>query len=241
MRAFDSEKDGWSLKNIYRSAFAEEPWGEFKKCCKCGKRYGKDDVEEIVSYGRFGEKSTAYTTKSRRCENNECMTDMRPIDPECIDTPLYTSKNLVDFWSNEDIDGDLEFALSQSNTIVLVAESGGELLGFTWGYKMPEKPFLQGKVNKDSFYIDEVAVRGDKRRVGVGTALCKELLKRIEAMEISDVVLRTDERNTASMGLYEKFGFKPIIDEKDPRGFIYDPSMGLENRIYLRKELDERE
>lgn len=129
---------------------------------------------------------------------------------------------LVEFWSSEDIKQDLEFALSQKNPIVLVAENSEGLEGFCWGYQMPfEKfPFLIGKCDMDSNYMDEIAVKSNKRRKGIGLSLCKEYLFRTDSNEI---VLRTDNRNSASMSLFRKAGFLSLN--------IYDPQYSY--RVYL--------
>ena len=86
--------------------------------------------------------------------------------------------------------------------------------------------------------MDEIAVRADKRVKGVGTALCKAYLKQAQNLNMREVVLRTDQRNTASMKLFSKNGFEPIPDD-GIRGAVYDPA--FENRIYLKNNLGGKE
>lgn len=145
--------------------------------------------------------------------------------------------NLVEFWSDTEIVEDLEFALAQPNPIVLVAEDSNGLAGMTWGYRISlEKfPFLEGKIPAESSYMDEIAVRGDKRLKGVGKLLGREYIKAVRQQGLSDVVLRTDERNISSMSLFRKLGFSGIADSESLRGKVYDPQ--FPNRIYLRREL----
>jgi len=145
--------------------------------------------------------------------------------------------NLVEFWSDTEIVEDLEFALAQPNPIVLVAEDSNGLAGMTWGYRISlEKfPFLEGKIPAESNYMDEIAVRGDKRLKGVGKLLGREYIKAVRQQGLSDVVLRTDERNISSMSLFRKLGFSGIADSESLRGKVYDPQ--FPNRIYLRREL----
>ncbi|MBD3303798.1 GNAT family N-acetyltransferase [Candidatus Woesearchaeota archaeon] len=177
---------------VYKSAFAEPPWDEFKKCSACEVEYG---IKESAR--------------------------ARDICKKC-DSPL----ELIDFWSSEDIIQDLEFALSQQNKAVLVAENSAGIAGFTWGYKLPfEKfPFLEGKISPGTLYMDEIAVRGDRRLRGAGTRLGQAFLKSAKAQGLEEAALRTDERNPASIALFRKLGFKEMG--------INDP--GFPNRVYMR-------
>ncbi|MBW3002660.1 GNAT family N-acetyltransferase [Candidatus Woesearchaeota archaeon] len=177
---------------VYKSAFAEPPWDEFKKCSACEVEYGIKESERA---------------------GNACK--------KC-DSPL----ELVDFWSSEEIIQDLEFALSQPNQLVLVAENSNGIAGFTWGYRLPfEKfPFLEGKINPSTLYIDEIAVRGDKRLRGVGTRLGQAFLESAKAQSLEEATLRTDERNPASIALFRKLGFREMR--------IYDPE--FPSRVYMR-------
>jgi GNAT superfamily N-acetyltransferase len=145
--------------------------------------------------------------------------------------------NLIEFWSDAEIVEDLEFALAQPNPVVLVAENSDGLAGMTWGYRLPlEKfPFLQGKVSAESSYMDEIAVRGDKRLKGIGTLLGRVYIEVVKQQRLSEVVLRTDERNASSMSLFGKLGFSGIVDYESSRGQVYDPK--FPNRIYLRREV----
>ncbi len=176
------------LINVYKSAFAEPPWDEYKKCPECGINYGLLEVNQ----------SSLYCKKCNK------------------------KINFIEFWSSEDIEKDLEFALSQQNSIVLVAENTDGLEGFSWGYQIPfdKFPFLTCKINSESNYMDEIAVRGNKRKRGIGLRLCKEYINKVRAPEI---VLRTDRRNLASMTLFKKSGFLSLD--------IYDPQ--YTDRIYL--------
>jgi ribosomal protein S18 acetylase RimI-like enzyme len=187
------QSDVERIIEVYKSAFAEPPWDEFKKCTACEVEYG---IKESEIAGK----------KCKKCES--------PLE-------------LVDFWSSEEIVQDLEFALSQPNTVVLVAENTQGLAGFIWGYKLPldKFPFLQGKVGPSTIYIDEIAVRGDKRLRGVGTMLGKAFLEAAKAQSIAESTLRTDERNPASIALFKKLGFEEIG--------VSDPE--YPNRVYMKK------
>ncbi len=123
----------------------------------------------------------------------------------------------------------MDFAFSQSFNLVLVADRGCSLLGFTWGYKLPldKFPFLSGIVCENASYMDEVAVRGNERGKSIGTFLGRKYLEKSRKNGIREVVLRTDETNTASMALFRKLGFTDLK--------VRDPE--FERRIYLAKKL----
>ncbi len=146
--------------------------------------------------------------------------------------------NLVEFWSDSDIIDDLGFALTQPNSIVLVAENSEGISGFTWGYRIPISKFrfLEGKIDDRSSYMDEIAVRADKRLRGVGTRLGKEYIEAVRQQGLAEVVLRTDERNTSSIALFRKLGFSGIVDIKNPSRSIYDPQ--FPSRVYLRRGVE---
>jgi len=133
-------------------------------------------------------------------------------------------------WTSEQITEDLELALSQRDPLVLVAEERNQLVGFTWGYRLPldKFPFLEGKIMPNCSYMDEIAVRADMRKKGIGKTMGRTYLEKATSQNMDEVVLRTDERNKASMALFEKLRFEGF---KQPR--LYDPQ--YPNRIYLAK------
>ena len=132
-------------------------------------------------------------------------------------------------WTSEEIIEDLEFAKSQKDPIVLVAEKDDGLTGFTWGYRLPLKkfPFLIGKVSDNVSYVDEISIRGNARRQGMGSLLVNGFQRIVNGQGIDEVVLRTDERNPASMALFKKLGYESFG--------VYDPK--YPDRIYLRRKL----
>lgn len=134
-------------------------------------------------------------------------------------------------WTDEDIKNDLRFALSEKEPTVLVALNDYCLCGFCWGYKIPfEKfPFLQGKINQNSNYMDEIAVKKSMRIKGIGYRLCMKYLQILENNNYCGLVLRTDQRNKASMSLFKKCGLKSLN--------LWDPE--FKERIYLYKNIGE--
>lgn len=206
------ESDLDEIIKVYKSAFAEPPWNEYMKCSACGVDYSREESAEAA--------------KARGIGCKKC------------DSPL----KLVEFWSTEDIVEDLEFALSQPSPIVIVAETaaekGKEIAGMTWGYRLSRwnLPFLNGKASENAIYMDEIAVNANFRKIGVGTSLGKEFIKAAGAQGASEVVIRTDERNPASMALFRKLGLTGIPDAGNPKGKVYDPT--YPNRIYLSMQVE---
>ena len=132
-------------------------------------------------------------------------------------------------WNPEEIKQDLEFAFCEKEPIVLVAETDNILAGFVWGYNLPlEKfPWLANVIKNNANYMDEIAVRGNKRVKGIAKTMGEEYLKCVAGKNLDGVVLRTDIWNSASMALFRRLGFENTG--------IFDPK--YKDRIYLYKEL----
>ena len=196
--------------------------------------YTQNDLKQLIGVyqSAFAEKPWDEYRKCVSCGVNYGIEESVEAGKSCkkCSKPL----NLVEFWSETEIIKDLELALSQRDPIILVGEDKSQLVGFTWGYRLPiEKfPFLKGKVLQNCSYMDEIAVRGNLRKNGLGQALGKAYLERAQSQNMDQVVLRTDERNEASMALFKKLGFWGF---KQPR--LYDPQ--YPNRLYLAKFLGE--
>jgi len=133
-------------------------------------------------------------------------------------------------WTEEQVCEDLQFAQKQKNPIIVVASLENRLLGFSWGYDLPidKFQFLRGYVNPDANYMDEIAVEQNSRRKGIATEITISYLLEVKS---SQVILRTDRRNKASMALFKNFGFKPVKDKDN--NDVYDPK--FKERIYLKK------
>lgn len=145
---------------------------------------------------------------------------------------------LEEFWSRETVKEELEFALAQADSIVLVAEDkDGGLAGILWGYRMSfEKyPFLKGKVRKDANYWDTVAVKRDKRGSGLATLLGGSYLECAKQLGVSQVVGRIREEVEQTHLLVKKFGFSTIPEQMEPGKRAYDPD--YHNNLYITKDL----
>lgn len=186
---------------VYKSAFAEKPWDEYRKCTQCGINYGIEEAEQVYA--------SLETAACKKCDKG-----------------LFG--NFSEFWSSEEITGDLESALKKESPIVLVAETGS-IAGFTWGYKLPswQFPFIEGKIAQPTVYMDEMAVAGNERRQGIGLALGNKFLEEVASRGFRSSLLRTDINNPASMGLFGKLGYRNVG--------IFDP--GYPSRVYMEVQL----
>ncbi|MCW1295311.1 MAG: GNAT family N-acetyltransferase [Candidatus Parvarchaeota archaeon] len=205
------EKDLAGIYAVYKSAFSEEPWNEYKKCSLCKVNYGIKESDNPA-------------------EN--CKKCGKPL-------------KLEDYWTEKDVNEDINYAKSKEWNSVLVADSSNEILGFTWAYKVnleKDMSFLKKAQNIDCskkiIYVDEVATAANSRGKGVATELEKKLFSRAENAGFEYVILRTDERNTAAMNLYRKLGFEKLrygVSETNTNRYAYDPEFN--SRIYLVKKL----
>lgn len=130
-------------------------------------------------------------------------------------------------WKGEEVLEDIRYAFAQQNTIALIAKLNSETIGFTWGYRLPKEkfPFLDG-IDEKSIYGDEMAVKKEYRREGVGTKLLKEMWKLSKQMGMKEWVCRTDN-NSLVYPLLIELGAKDLL--------ILDPE--YPSRTYISKKL----
>ena len=99
--------------------------------------------------------------------------------------------------------------MSGSDSIFLVAEDGGEIIGYIGSYYChPEG------------YITNVAVAPSARRRGAGRALIEGLIEKGRERRLSFWTLEVRESNAPAISLYSAFGFEVV--GKRPR-FYRDP------------------
>ncbi|MCR5664622.1 MAG: ribosomal protein S18-alanine N-acetyltransferase [Oscillospiraceae bacterium] len=129
-----------------------------------------------------------------------CVTDAAERHLEAVERLEQRCFSLP--WTREQ----LLHALPDENHVFLVAEDSenGELLGYVSMTHV-----------LDEGYISNVAVDPACRREGVGSALIEELLRRAGELELSFVTLEVRESNAPAVGLYERFGFRPVGRRKN--------------------------
>ena len=95
-------------------------------------------------------------------------------------------------WLEQSILDDIALAYSD----YVVCEEDGLILGYAGLHHI-----------LDEGHITNIAVHPSVRRMGVGVAILKELLKRNEARGIKDFTLEVRDGDKAAVGFYEKLGF----------------------------------
>ena len=86
----------------------------------------------------------------------------------------------------------------------LVAEEGGEVIGYAYACRWAERPAYDWSV-ETSVYVD-----AGHHGKGVGRALYAELFERLRAQGFRIAVAGITLPNPASIGLHESMGFEPI-------------------------------
>lgn len=118
---------------------------------------------------------------------------IRRMEPEdahevsCIERQIFSQP-----WSSQ---GFLD-ALTLENTIFLVAESSGKILGYCGMY-----------CAADEGEITNVAVDETHRNCGIGKMLVQQLLKEAKEAGIATVILEVRISNKSAIHVYEKMGF----------------------------------
>ncbi len=100
--------------------------------------------------------------------------------------------------------------LAESNTIVLVAENEGVVIGGLIAYEL--KKFEQ---DRREIYIYDLAVSAEHRRKGVATALIKKLKEVAAARNASIIFVQADVEDAPAISLYESMGVKEKVYQFD--------------------------
>lgn len=123
---------------------------------------------------------------------------------KCIDTfiSVFNQEPWNDEWSTETANRYLMDFTNTPGFIGVVAVEGEEVIGFVLGVR---KQWWSG----EEFFINELCVRIEKQKTGVGSALMNFLMQTLESSGISNITLLTD-RGTPAEVFYKKFGFTEI-------------------------------
>jgi ribosomal protein S18 acetylase RimI-like enzyme len=110
------------------------------------------------------------------------------------------------FWTDKMVNEDIDYAKNQGDFIGKLATNSMNVVGFTWGYRLPldKFPFLDFK---NSIYVDELAVRKDFRKKGIGTRLTEMIIEDARRLGYDNVALRTDVNGSAYL-FYTDRNFK---------------------------------
>ena len=100
--------------------------------------------------------------------------------------------------------------LADREVIVLVAERGGEVLGYTFaGVEGVDYMSLRGPAG----VLHDIVVDPAHRGLGIGRALLDATLTALEALGAPQVVLSTAERNEPAQQLFARAGFRRTMIE----------------------------
>lgn len=142
--------------------------------------------------------------------------DITPMTFEDINSiePSF-SENFDKFWSIAILKNDFE----NENSKYVVAKLNDEIVGFA-GIK----------IIIDEADIMNIAVRTDKRKLGIGSLLLENLVSLARNLKCTSITLEVNENNLPAIRLYEKFNFKKIGLRKK----YYN---NTDNAIIMRKDL----
>lgn len=100
--------------------------------------------------------------------------------------------------------------LDDPNIVILVAERGGEVLGYTYaGVEGTDYMALRGPAG----VVYDIVVDPAYRRQGVGRMLLDATLDALKAKGSPRVVLSTADRNVSAQGLFDRAGFRRTMIE----------------------------
>jgi len=141
------------------------------------------------------------------------ITAMTFEDINCIE-PNF-SEQFDKFWSIYILKNDFE----NENSKYIVAKIDNEIVGFA-GIK----------IIIDEADIMNIAVRIDKRKLGIGSVLLENLIELASNLKCASITLEVNENNLPAIRLYEKFNFQKIGLRKK----YYN---NTDNAIIMRKDL----
>jgi len=102
---------------------------------------------------------------------------------------------------------------SKIKLILLVAEENNLVVGFIWAHLIQYGFFKYGT-------IDELFVKKEFRRRGIGSALLGEAIKKLQNFKPRLILVGTEKTNKEAIRLYKKVGFEL---GKKSLWFYYNP------------------
>ncbi len=121
------------------------------------------------------------------------VSNMTITDFEKIENNLQ--KDFDDFWNTNILRQELE----NSNCRYLVAKENNEIIGF-----------VGVLLNIDQAEIMNIVVKKDKRGLGIGKKLLKEIIELVKKNNLSKITLEVNSKNEAAKKMYENIGFEVI-------------------------------
>jgi GNAT superfamily N-acetyltransferase len=100
--------------------------------------------------------------------------------------------------------------LGEADTLVLVAERDGEVLGYVFAGLEPQS---WKELRDPAGFIHDLLVVDEARGQGVGARLLEEAASWLEAQGAPRVMLWTAQANEPAQALFRKLGFRPTMVE----------------------------
>jgi len=100
--------------------------------------------------------------------------------------------------------------LDDAESIVLVADRNGEVLGYVYAAL---EPLNWMELRAACGFVHDVYVDEQARRAGIGEQLVRAAIERLESMGSPRVLLWTATGNEAAQHLFERLGFHPTMIE----------------------------
>lgn len=94
---------------------------------------------------------------------------------------------------------DFLYSMGKPSGDCLVAEVDGRLTGYSVGFRVDGE-----------YHLADFAVRPERQREGLGSALLEQLLERLGDTDTGYVSLEVRMSNTAAIGLYTRYGFDQV-------------------------------
>ncbi|MWC29752.1 GNAT family N-acetyltransferase [Paenibacillus sp. MMS18-CY102] len=115
---------------------------------------------------------------------------------------VFNAEPWNDEWTEERVTEYLTDFTNMPRFKGIVAVQGDAIQGFIFG---SVKKWWQG----DEFFINEMCVRTDKQRSGIGTSLMQYLEQVMKEEDVRNLALLTDRGMSAEF-FYKKYGFEEI-------------------------------
>ena len=95
--------------------------------------------------------------------------------------------------------------VADPGSVAFVAEVGGEILGWCWGYVLPRPD------GQSMMLIYDLEVRPESRRQGIGRGLVTAMLETARERGASKAWLTTAHDNSPARALYSHLGGQPAL------------------------------
>lgn len=105
-------------------------------------------------------------------------------------------------------ENDYKDIVQDKNSIAILAESNGEILGFCIvTIRQPSKnPVL---VPRKIAYMEDLCIRQDRKKQGIGKQLYSEIINRIKNFDVDSLELMVWSFNEGAIEFYENMGMTP--------------------------------